>query len=85
MAERKLDLGWLRVFDAVGRRGSLTAAAEELGLSQPAVSYQVKRLEEQLGVPLLRRLHRGIALSEAGRVLFRAVAQGVEGIDGAVR
>jgi putative choline sulfate-utilization transcription factor len=81
MSQRKLDLAWLRVFDAVGRLGSLTRAAEELGMSQPAVSYQVRRIEEQLGVPLLKRLHRGSALSEAGERLQRAVRAGVAALD----
>ncbi len=84
MAQRKLDLGWLRVFEAVGRLGSLTGAAAELGMSQPAVSYQIRRIEEQLGVPLLRRMHRGSALSEAGERLQRAVHAGVSALDEAV-
>lgn len=81
MSARKLDLGWLRVFDAVGRLGSLTRAAEELGMSQPAVSYQVRRIEETLGVPLIRRLHRGSVLSPEGERLHRAVAAGVAALD----
>ncbi|WP_309085006.1 choline sulfate utilization transcriptional regulator [Chelativorans sp.] len=85
MPERILDVGWLRIFDAVGRLGSLTRAAEELGLSQPAVSYQIKRIEEQLGVRLLHRLHGGSRLSEAGETLYRAVHSGLERIDEAAR
>lgn len=81
MSKRKLDVGWLRIFEAVGRLGSLTRAAEELGLSQPAVSYQIRRVEEQLGVPLLRRLHRGSVLSEPGERLHKAVASGLEALD----
>lgn len=85
MPDRKLDLGWLRIFDAIGRLGSLTRAAEELGLSQPSVSYQVRRIEEQVGVPLLKRMHRGSRLSEAGEALHRAVHSGVDRIDAAAR
>ncbi len=48
MADRRVDMGWLRVFDAIGRLGSLTRAADELGLSQPAISYQIRRLEQQV-------------------------------------
>ncbi len=82
---RELDVGWLRVFDAVGRLGSLTRAAESLGLSQPAVSYQMRRLEEQLGATLFRRHPRGITLSEEGELLFRAVRSGLDRIDEAAR
>lgn len=85
MSYRNLDIGWLRIFDAVGRLGSLTRAADELGLSQPAVSYQIRRIEDQLGVVLFRRLHRGTTLSDAGEILFRAVHSGVERIDEAAR
>lgn len=85
MSERKLDIGWLRIFEAVGRLGSLTAAAAELGLSQPAVSYQIRRIEEQLGTSLISRLHRGSRLTEAGETLFRAVHAGVGRLDDAAR
>lgn len=85
MHERKLDIGWLRLFEAVGRLGSLTAAGAELGLSQPAVSYQIRRIEEQLGMALISRLHRGSKLTDAGETLFRAVHAGVERLDDAVR
>lgn len=85
MSLRKLDIGWLRVFDAVGRLGSLTQAAKELGLSQPTVSYQIRRIEEQLGVSLFQRMQAGSRLTEAGEILFRAVRSGVERIDEAAR
>ena len=81
MPNRKLDLGWIRVLDAVGRLGSLTRAAAELRMSQPAVSYQVRRIEEHLGVALLRRQHRGSVLTEAGERLQRAVRESVAGLD----
>ncbi|WP_029354902.1 LysR family transcriptional regulator [Bosea sp. 117] len=85
MSRRALDLGWIRVFDAVGRLGSLTAAAQELGLSQPAVSYTIRTLEEQIGAPLLERGHRGSALSPAGRLLHQGVQAAIGEIDGAAR
>ncbi len=81
MSERKLDLGWLRIFEAVGRLGSITAAGRELGLTQPAVSYQIRRIEEQVGAPLIDRLHRGCKLTEAGETLFRATSASIERID----
>ncbi len=85
MAERPLDLGWMRVFDAVARLGSLTAAAGELGLSQPAVSAAIRTLEEAVGAPLLVRGHRGSTLSAAGAALHRAVRPAVADLDAAVR
>ncbi|MCJ8144247.1 LysR substrate-binding domain-containing protein [Ancylobacter sp. A5.8] len=85
MATRPLDLGWVRVFDAVGRLGSLTAAAHELGLSQPAVSYTMRQLEEQVGGPLLVRGHRGCTLSPGGETLHRAASAAVAELDAAAR
>ncbi|QIB36211.1 LysR family transcriptional regulator [Ancylobacter pratisalsi] len=85
MSERPLDLGWIRVFEAVGRLGSLTMAARELGLSQPAVSYTMRMLEEQLGTPLLLRGHRGSTLAPPGQTLYRAAAAAVGELDIAAR
>ena len=65
---RKLPpLAAVRVFEAAARVGNFTRAAEELGMTQAAVSYQVKLLEERLGTPLFARSGRGIALTEMGR------------------
>ena len=60
----------LRGFVAVARRMSITLAAQDLCLTQSAVSRQVQALEEHLGTQLLVRKHRAIALTEAGRHLF---------------
>jgi DNA-binding transcriptional LysR family regulator len=57
----------LQVFSAVARHQSLSQAAEELCLTHSALSQQLSKLEDQLGVTLLRRSPRGIALTEAGR------------------
>jgi LysR family glycine cleavage system transcriptional activator len=57
----------VRVFEAAARHENFTAAAAELGMTQAAVSYQIKMLEERLGVPLFRRDKRRVALSDAGR------------------
>lgn len=71
-ALRKLpSLDALRGFVAVARRMSITLAAEDLCLTQSAVSRQVQSLEAQIGVPLLDRQHRRIELTEAGRKLYR--------------
>jgi molybdate transport repressor ModE-like protein len=61
----------LRVLRAVSRTGSFSAAARELGYTQPAVSQQMKALEKSAGTPLVVRVGRGVQLSEAGRVLVR--------------
>jgi putative choline sulfate-utilization transcription factor len=81
MAERPLDLGWMRIFAEIGKVGSLSSAAAALGLTQPAVSYQIRRLEEQLGISLLTRQHRGVQLTPEGQRLFEIVAKGVDDID----
>jgi DNA-binding transcriptional LysR family regulator len=68
----------LRVFDAVARRRSYTRAAEELFLTQPAVSMQIRQLEESIGLPLFEQLGKQIHLTEAGRELYhysRSIAQ----------
>ncbi len=65
-----ITLRQLAVFSAVVRRRSFTRAAEELHLSQPAVSMQVKQLENQLQIPLLDQAGRKIALTEAGEEVF---------------
>lgn len=61
----------LRIFAAVAKSLSITRAAEALGLTQPAVSMQVKALEALAGVPLLERAGRGVALTEGGAELLR--------------
>jgi putative choline sulfate-utilization transcription factor len=75
----------LVTFEVAARLGSFTKAADSLGLTQPAVSHQIRRLEQHLGRPLFRRDHRGIALTEAGAALFVAVQRGLIGIAEVVR
>jgi DNA-binding transcriptional LysR family regulator len=62
----------LRLFEAVARHSSYTRAAEEVHLSQPAVSIQVKRLEENVGLALFEQVGKRITLTEAGRELYAA-------------
>ncbi|MEM7226888.1 MAG: LysR substrate-binding domain-containing protein [Pseudomonadota bacterium] len=66
----------LLVFEAAARLGSFTRAAQELNVSQPAVSLAVRQLEGALGVRLFVRGHRAIALTRAGEQLFEDVAAG---------
>jgi aminoethylphosphonate catabolism LysR family transcriptional regulator len=61
----------IRAFDAVAREGSFSRAAEALGLTQPALTIQVKALEEAYGVKLLHRSRRSVQLTEMGERLFR--------------
>jgi len=63
-------LNALRAFEAAARHLSFVQAADELNVTPAAVSHQVKRLEEYLGLQLFRRLSRGLLLSETGQVLF---------------
>jgi DNA-binding transcriptional LysR family regulator len=65
-----MTLHQLRTFRAVADQLSFSAAASELHLSQPSVSYQVKELEEVLGVSLLDRLGKRVRLTEAGEILY---------------
>ncbi|MFM0051097.1 choline sulfate utilization transcriptional regulator [Caballeronia grimmiae] len=65
----------LLIFESAARLASFTAAARELGSTQPAVSQRVVQLEEALGTPLFERGHRGVSLTEDGARLFQAVRQ----------
>ena len=56
----------LLAFDAAARLGSFTRAAQELALTQSAISHQILQLEEWTGQPLFRRIGRGVALTAAG-------------------
>ena len=75
----------LKAFEAAARHKSLTLAAEELNVSQVAVSRQVRVLEDYLGVTLFRRQNRGIELTREGAVLFDGVARAFQDIEGATR
>lgn len=70
----------LKAFEAAARLSSLTLAAEEMNVSQVAVSRQVKVLEDYLGVLLFRRLHRGIELTREGKQLFDGVTNAFQDI-----
>ena len=70
-----IPLSALRIFEAAARLGSFTRAADELGVSQAAVSWQVKALEQRLGQALFRRLPREVVLTSAGERLARACTE----------
>jgi LysR family glycine cleavage system transcriptional activator len=74
----------LRAFDAVARLLSFTLAAEELHLSQSAISQQIKQLEERLDFKLFRRMTRRLELTENGRRLYETVRRSIHDIDSTV-
>lgn len=73
------------MFVAVCRAGSLSAVARELGCTQSAVSQHVRRLEREVGLGLVERQARGVVPTRAGRILERAAADGIAGLDLALR
>ena len=82
MSPRRLPpLNSLRAFEAAARLESMTRAADELSVTHAAVSHQVKALEEWVGLPLFRREHRRIRLTEAGADLLPVLAQAFDAID----
>lgn len=83
--QRPLALGPLRAFEAVARRLSFSAAADELHLTQPAISRQIRSLEEELGCTLFLRGTRHVELTGPGAALQRAVEPLLSQLDGTVR
>ncbi len=71
---------FLRIFESAARHMSFSAAAAELGTSQPAVSRAIAELERRLAVRLFERGHRAITLTPAGEIFHRAVTIGLERI-----
>ena len=82
---RPLALTNLRAFEAVARRSSFSDAADELFLTQSAISRQIKSLEDELGAALFLRGTRHVELTHAGQVLLRAVEASLPRIDASVR
>ena len=74
-----LDLDTLRAFTVAHDLGGLGQAAERLGRTPSAISLQMKRLQDDLGVPLFRKRGRGLALTEAGEVAL-AYARRILGV-----
>lgn len=72
-----VDLNGISVFLAVAEARSFRAAAEHLGVTRPAVSQAIRRLEDRLGAAILQRTTRSVRLTEAGEQLYRRVAPAV--------
>lgn len=84
MMAMNLTLRQLKVFEAVARHSSYTRAAEELHLTQPAVSMQIKQLEGNIGISLFERLGKKTYLTEAGKELYAcssAISRQLDEID----
>lgn len=77
------DARELRVVKAIADEGSITGAARALGYSQPAVSQQLKRLEQRLGVAIVERVGRSVRLTDAGRILARHATAVTTALDAA--
>lgn len=75
------NLEYYKTFYYVARAGSVSRAAKELSISQPAVSQAIKQLENFLGVELFQRASRGVRLTGEGQLLFTYVAKGYEQIE----
>ena len=84
VARRLPPLTALRAFEAAGRLLSFTRAADELSVTQAAVSHQIKTLEDAIGVTLFRRVHRGLLLTDAGQALLPAMTEALDTMAGAI-
>lgn len=80
-----LSLDLLRGFQSAARHLSFMRAAQELFVTQSAISHQIKTLEEQIGRPLFRRVNRALELTESGTELFRSIDEALTLIDNATR
>lgn len=76
-----MELRLLRYLDAVAREGHVGRAAQALYISQPSLSYAIRQLEEELGVPLFRRHAKGMTITEAGAEVLAAARQALRHAD----
>ena len=81
MGRRLTSLNWLRVFDAAARTQSFARAADRLTMSPPAVSQQIRALEDHLGLRLFNRAAAGVTLTDDGRALLSACSNPLSQIE----
>ncbi|RLM21701.1 transcriptional regulator [Brenneria alni] len=79
-----MELRYLRYFVAVATARNFTRAAEYLGISQPPLSQQIRKLEHEIGTPLFKRLTRSVEMTEAGKVLYVDACQLLKLTDAAI-
>jgi len=77
------DLNALSVFRVVAEAGSFSAAADRLGITRSSVSQTIAKLEQSVGLALIRRTTRSLSLTDAGVVLLSSVVQALDGLDAA--
>ena len=85
MTHPMTNLNALRAFEATARKCSFTLAAQELCVTQAAVSHQVRQVEEALGVRLFERAHRRVVLTDAGTRVFATISRAFGDIDSVLR
>lgn len=84
LAMRNLPpLAAIRVFESAARHGNFTRAAEELNMTQAAVSYQIRILEDRIGVKLFHRVKRRVELTDIGQRIAPIVSRAFDGLDDA--
>lgn len=76
-----INLDLYRIFYVVATNGSISLSSNSLYISQPAITFQIKNLEEQLGVTLFIRTKKGVSLTEEGKILYEYVKTGIESIN----
>lgn len=81
--DMNINLDYYKVFYTVARKGNITKAAEELMISQPAISKCIKILEEQLSGKLFVRTKKGVTLTEEGKEFYKYIEQAMELINNA--
>ena len=69
---KNMTIRQLKTFESVARNLSFSRAAEDLHLTQPAVSMQIKQMEDQAGLPLFRHIGKRISLTEAGELILNS-------------
>ena len=73
-----IDFELYRIFVEVAKKGNITKASEKLNVSQPAITKQIKNLEEQLSMKLLERKSKGVELTIDGKKLYEKIKKPIE-------